>query len=73
MVIEVNRVKIYDTIFTGLIAFFNSEKNEDYMLIARQIYSYFQKNKKIPFKFYLREKFIYEEKYKKIFILTTKM
>ena len=61
----VNRVKIYDTIFTGLIAFFNSEKNEDYMLLARQIYSYFQKNKKIPFKFYLREKFIYEEKYKK--------
>lgn len=69
----VNRVKIYDTIFTGLIAFFNSEKNEDYMLLARQIYSYFQKNKKIPFKFYLREKFIYEEKYKKIFILIMKM
>ena len=66
-------VKIYDTIFTGLIAFFNSEKNEDYMLLARQIYSYFQKNKKIPFKFYLREKFIYEEKYKKIFILIMKM
>ena len=69
----VNRVKIYDTIFTGLIAFFNSEKNEDYMLLDRQIYSYFQKNKKIPFKFYLREKFIYEEKYKKIFILIMKM
>ena len=69
----VNRVKIYDTIFTGLIAFFNSEKNEDYMLLARQIYSYFQKNKKIPFKFYLREKFIYEGKYKKIFILIMKM
>ena len=69
----VNRVKIYDTIFTGLIAFFNSEKNEDYILLARQIYSYFQKNKKIPFKFYLREKFIYEEKYKKIFILIMKM
>ena len=69
----VNRVKIYDTIFTGLIAFFNSEKNEDYMLLARQIYSYFQKNKKIPFKFYLREKFVYEEKYKKIFILIMKM
>ena len=69
----VNRVKIYDTIFTGLIAFFNSEKNEDYMLLAKQIYSYFQKNKKIPFKFYLREKFIYEEKYKKIFILIMKM
>ena len=66
-------MKIYDTIFTGLIAFFNSEKNEDYMLLARQIYSYFQKNKKIPFKFYLREKFIYEEKYKKIFILIMKM
>ena len=69
----VSRVKIYDTIFTGLIAFFNSEKNEDYMLLAKQIYSYFQKNKKIPFKFYLREKFIYEEKYKKIFILIMKM
>ena len=68
----VNRVKIYDTIFTGLIAFFNSEKNEDYMLLARQIYSYFQKNKKIPFKFYLREKFIYEEKNKIIFILIMK-
>ena len=62
-----NRVKIYDTIFTGLIAFCSCEKNEDYMFPARQIYSFFKKAKKIPFNLYLREKFIDEKKEKKIF------
>ena len=62
-----NRVKIYDTIFTGLITFCSSDKNEDYMFPAREIYSYFQKAKKIPYELYLKEKFIDEKKYKKIF------
>ena len=62
-----NRVTKYDTIFTGLLTFCSSEKNEDYMLPAREIYSYFQKAKEIPSDLYLKEKFIDEKNKKKAF------
>ena len=62
-----NRTTKYDTIFTGLITFCSTEKNEDYMFPARQIYEYFQKAKEIPYELYLKEKFIDEKKEKKMF------
>ena len=62
-----NRTTKYDTIFTGLITFCSSDKNEDYMFPARQIYAYFQKAKEIPYELYLKEKYLDEKKYKKIF------
>ena len=62
-----NRTKEYNTIFTGLITFCSSDKNEDYMFPLRQIYSYFQKAKDIPYELYLKEKYIDEKKQKKIF------
>ena len=62
-----NRVTKYDTIFTGLLTFCSSEKNEDYMLPAREIYSYFQKAKEIPDDLYLKEKLIDEKNNKKAF------
>ena len=62
-----NRTMKYDTIFTGLITFCSTEKNEDYMYPAREIYSYFQKAKEIPYDLYLKEKYTDEEKPKKIF------
>ena len=65
--IVANRTTKYDTIFTGLLTFCSSEKNEDYMLPAREIYSYFQKAKEIPYDIYLKEKIIDEKKQKKAF------
>ena len=61
-----NRVTKYDTIFTGLITYYSSDKNEDYMFPARQIYSYFQSAKDIPYELYLKEK-MDEKTEKKIF------
>ena len=62
-----NRTTKYNTIFTGLLTFCSSDKNEDYMFPAREMYTYFQKAKEIPYDLYLKEKAIDEKNNKKIF------
>ena len=62
-----NRTTKYDTIFTGLLTFCSSDKNEDYMFPAREMYTYFQKAKEIPYDLYLKEKTIDEKNNKKFF------
>ena len=42
-----NRITKYETIFTGLITYCSAEKNKDFMLPAREIYSYLQSAKQI--------------------------
>ena len=60
-----NRTTKYDTIFTGLITYCSGEKNKDFMLPAREIYSYLQSTKaiQIPKELYLKVKEENEKKY----------
>ena len=60
-----NRTTKYDTIFTGLITYCSGEKNKDFMLPAREIYSYLQSAKafQIPRELYLKVKVENDKKY----------
>ena len=58
-----NRTTKYETIFTGLITYCSSEKNKDFMLPAREIYSYLQSAKQIPRELYWKIKNIDDKKY----------
>ena len=58
-----SRTTKYDTIFTGLITYCSAEKNKDYMLPAREIYSYLQSAKQIPRELFWKIKKIDEREY----------
>ena len=58
-----NRTTKYYTIFTGLITYCSGEMNKDFMLPAREIYSYLQSAKQIPRELYYKIKTINNKKY----------
>ena len=58
-----NRTTKYDTNFTGLITYCSGEKNKDFMLPAREIYTYLQSAKQIPRELYWKIKNIEDKKY----------
>ena len=58
-----NRTTQYYTIFTGLITYCSGEMNKDFMLPAREIYSYLQSAKQVPRELFWKIKTINNKKY----------
>lgn len=58
-----NRTTQYFTIFTGLITYCSGEKNKDFMLPAREIYSYFQSAKNLQTELYWQVRDVDNKKY----------